>query len=563
MKRETVDVLVVGAGIAGVRATKTLLDNGHRVALVTKTQLASGSSFYPLKASLGTQVTNGKEDVAVFLKDIDVMSRGMHQEEIAKVYVNEIESAVNEYETIGIDATPLSGVRKACFAEHQRRIYLLKDWNKIRKNMREILEEYPWLTLHEKTTVFSLYKQDGRIVGAVMLDQNNDYIYVETKAVILATGGFGNIYKHNLNPVDVDGSGHILALGAGASLVNMEFIQFIPGMTQPKYKTLFGEHTLNYCLDVVDENNQSLFSESQLTEKEIKDILAIRSTHGPFTHTLDSRTFDILMMKSIVKHNNENGLRLLFDTALYENKTEFYTTYLDWLKERDIDLVKDPIKISPFAHASNGGVCIDVNGQTEVEGLYAIGELSANVEGANRLGGNSTGASMVFGKRAANHCHHYIGHTSQYSVTDQSVLEHIHDVLRNNVSNKSKRLLDDTKLNQIISEIKELLWYHANVVRNEQDLMAVLDRLHALTHQINPEVFLEHKQLRKLYLKANNYLQLGEVLIQAMLMRKESRGAHYREDYPHEDPMYAKPIVIHQRTGKLAFHFENNEVEGE
>lgn len=555
MDREQVDVIVVGTGIAGVRAAKTLLDQGNRVALVTKTQLASGSSFYPLKASLGTQVTNGQGDKADFIEDINIMSRGMHQPDLADIYVNEIEEAVKEYASIGIHATRLSGVRKACFAEHSRQIFLLQDWDKIRKNMHEMFFGHPLLTLHEKSTVFSLNKKEGRIIGAFMLNKENEIVYIETKAVILATGGFGNIYKHNLNPVDVDGSGHILALDAGASLVNMEFIQFIPGLTQPKYKTLFGEHTLNYCVDLLDESNASLFKHEVMSDEEKKQMLSIRSTHGPFTHTLDSRLFDLLMMKQIIKSRNENGLKIVFDQALYENKEEFYTVYLQWLKERGIDLVNDTIMIAPFAHASNGGVRIGPHGNTEVLGLYAIGELSSNVEGANRLGGNSTGASMIFGKRAAKHCHDYVANKSHVSVSDQDINDYIKQFLDVDSTRMTKDSLNDQMLYTIISEIKEMLWYHANVVRNETDLNRVLTRLCELKTLLNPAVFLEHISVRKTYLKASNYIQLGEVLIRAMLMRKESRGAHYREDYPRENKQYAHPIVARKQSGIVVFEF--------
>ncbi|MCS0542589.1 FAD-binding protein, partial [Aeromonas veronii] len=242
------DVLVVGSGIAGIKASFELLNQGVDVLLTTKTIVVSGSSFFPLKASLGTQVTRDEADKEIFLADIEAVSHGMHDDELARVYVEEIPEAVKEYKEIGIDVTKLSGTRKACFANHERDIYLLQDWERIRKNVNEIFSHYDRLQTIENCHVFSIVKKDEKIVGAFLIDKDGEFIFVNCKAIILASGGFGSIYKHNLNPNDVDGSGHILAYESGAKLVNMEFIQFIPGITSPNYKTLFGEQTLSYCV---------------------------------------------------------------------------------------------------------------------------------------------------------------------------------------------------------------------------------------------------------------------------------------------------------------------------
>src|SRR5699024_237597 len=258
------------------------------VLMVTKTKLASGSSFYPLKASLGTQVTKNEDDKHVFLEDIEDLSRGMHSQDLAEVYVNDIPEQVKEYKDIGVQAKKLQGERKACFANHSRDIYLLSDWDQIRENVKEIFNQYDNLDVMQKTVVVTLIKKENQIAGAILLDNNNEFVLVECQAVILASGGFGSIYKHNLNPADVDGSGHMLALEAGANLVNIEFIQFIPGITSPRYKTLFGEHTLMYCRDIIDNHGESLLSPYLPENISKKECLEIRSTHGPFTHSLES-----------------------------------------------------------------------------------------------------------------------------------------------------------------------------------------------------------------------------------------------------------------------------------
>lgn len=555
-RKLTTDVLVVGSGLSGIKVSKELAERQKHVLMVTKTKLASGSSFYPLKASLGTQVTKDEPDRDIFLKDIDDLSRGMHEEELAEIYVEEIPERVKEYEEIGIDAQKLSGERKACFANHARDIYLLRDWEKIRKNARNILESYEHFELMEKTICCTLIKKDDKIAGAVLIGPDQEFIFVECKAVVLATGGFGNIFKHNLNPADVDGSGHILALDAGAELVNMEFIQFIPGITSPRYKTLFGEQTLSYCTDIVDDEGNSILDPFLPEDVSKEECLSIRSGHGPFTHTFESKYFDIAMMKRIIETKNENGFTLKFDEKLYENEEEFYTVYLDWLKGKNVHLVEDEVRIAPFGHASNGGVHIDGYGRTGVDGLYAIGELASTVEGANRLGGNSTGACMVFGKRVAVDCERYLEAGEAADVSMEEAESYLTDVLKRKQKQEMQQDSPYT-VNDIIEKIRELMWYHGNVVRSEENLTKAIAEIKQLEENFQPyTLMMEEKHARKSVIKASNYIVLSQVLLQAMLERKESRGAHYREDFPEEREEYNKRLFIRQDAAqKMQFNF--------
>lgn len=562
-RKITTDVLVVGSGLAGIKVSKELADLGHDVLMATKMKLASGSSFYPLKASLGTQVTSNEADKKVFLADIASSSRGMHRQDLAEVYVDEIPDRVAEYSDIGVVSKKLEGERKACFAEHPRDIHLLSDWDQIRENVAGIFGRYENLTVLERTVVISLIKKEQRIAGALMLDQYNQVVLVECKAAVLATGGFGSIYKHNLNPNDVDGSGHILALEAGASLVNMEFIQFIPGIASPRYKTLFGEHTLAYCQDIVKDDGESLLDAVLPEGLSKKECLDIRSTHGPFTDSLESKYVDVAMMKEIIATKNEKGFKLIFHKELYENKEEFYTVYLDWLKQKGIDMLEDEVRIAPFAHASNGGVFIDPYGRSGVPGLYVIGELSCNIEGANRLGGNSTGACMVFGKRAAADCSDYLNGTKVSPISKRDAELHLKSVFgsasaSSNGPDKSAES-DKEQFYQTIENIREIMWYAGNVVRSEEQLTGALEQLEALESALDINRLFERQENRKMVIKARNFMKLSQLLLQAMLERKESRGAHYREDYPSENPAFSKRLFISETPeGMLSLKFTDD-----
>ncbi|MDR7238816.1 FAD-binding protein [Neobacillus drentensis] len=552
-KSITTDVLVVGSGIAGIKVSIELAKAGKTVLMSTKTQVCSGSSFFPLKASLGTQVTKDDADQVVFLQDIEKVSHNMHDKEMAQIYVKEIRDRVKEYEEIGIEPYTLPDDRKACFAEHDRTIYMLRDWNQIRENVKGIFQEYPNISLLEKSAVISLINKDGKIAGAFLLDKNNDLMMIQCKAVVLATGGFGNIYKHNLNPNDVDGSGHILALEAGASLVNMEFIQFIPGFTAPKYKTLWGEHTLNYCKDFVDEKGNSILDAVLPEELSKEECLEIRSTHGPFTNSLPSKYFDIAMMKEIIRTKSEAGFELMYDQSIYEDKRDFYTIYLDWLQERGVNLVTDRVKIAPFAHASNGGVKVDSYGRTQVEGLYAIGELAGGIEGANRLGGNSTGSCMVFGKRAAENCFDYV---NKHELNQLDVQE-AESQFKKSIQFFSAKSDHSITPSEVVDAIREIMWFNGNVIRDEKNLQVSIHKIEELKSSFDLSLYVNQKSERKSAFKARNFLVLSDMLLKAMLERKESRGAHYREDYPNEDENYNRRLLISLKNQEVKLEFQS------
>lgn len=547
-----VDVLVVGSGIAGLKVSIELAKEGKTVMMSTKTQLCSGSSFYPLKASLGTQVTKNEEDKDLFLQDIEDVSHNMHDKDLAKIYIEEIKDRVDEFEEIGIQPYKLSDNRKACFANHGRTIYMLRDWNQIRENVTGILDNYPNVTVMERSVVISLIKRNEKIIGAFLLDKNKELILIQCKAVVLASGGFGNIYKHNLNPNDVDGSGHILALEAGASLLNLEFIQFIPGFTTPKYKTLFGEHTLNYCEDFVDESGNSIFNEILPDGLSKEECLEVRSTHGPFTNSFVSKYFDIAMMKQIMRTRSEEGFELIYNKALYENESDFYTIYLNWLNERGINLLTDKVKIAPFAHASNGGVQVDSFGRTNVAGLYAVGELAGGIEGANRLGGNSTGACMVFGKRAAKNCLEYVNENSFLEIDSQEELNKLNESMKH----FSVHIDHSLTPNEVIDSIRDIMWFNGNVIRDEQNLLSAIGQIEELRQSFNFRQFVGSTKDRKSAFKARNFIMLSQILLKAMLERKESRGAHYREDYPSEDERFNKRLFISLNDHELKLEFK-------
>ena len=525
------DLLIVGSGIGGLSCSVEANKKGINHILITKTQLGSGASFFPLKASLGIQVTGDESDKALFQQDIERVAQGMNNPEIVKAYIEDSPQAVELLNEIGFCPWKRNDNRPACFAKHARPIYLINEWQKARKNAEAIIAQQNTTTLFENASLVHIATENHRVVGAVFAYQPPEksgrkivYFYVQTSAIILASGGIAGLYKDNLYPADVIGTTHFLALQAGAKLTNLEFIQFIPSFIAPKYKVLFGEHTLKYCTAVTDKNGNSLFPD--LSAEEFAQMVAERSAYAPFSVDFDCVKFDLRIMQYLLENPEEQGVYLHYSSKLYQDQTEFYRVYLDWLKaDAGIDLLTDRVSIAPFAHSCNGGIEIDTNAESAVQGLFAVGEVSSCIEGANRLGGNSVGGSLVFAKRAMAKIEQDLTACQDATIDEQEVenAKNFAEQALNRLHNKNA----DTTLSasQVLSDIRQAMTKFANVYRTEENLCKLQEKLARLERAFDPISSADFQGIEIFY-----GLKTAQAVVNAMLVRKESRGAHYRAD---------------------------------
>lgn len=519
------DLLIVGGGIAGLSCAVEAHKKQIPHILISKAQIGSGASFFPLKATLGIQVTGDESDKARFMQDIQTVAQGMNNPKIVRAYIEESAQAVSLLSEIGFQPWERQDNRPACFAQHVRPVYLINDWKAAAKRAKVILEQQQ-TTFFEQATLLHIVTAQNQVQGAVFMQLNDrgdvDYIFCRTSQIVLASGGVAGLYKDNLYPADVIGSTHFIALQAGAVLTNLEYIQFIPSFIEPKYKVLFGEHTLKYCTAVEDEQGNSLFT--SLSDQDFGAMMAQRSAYAPFSVDFPCVTFDLTIMQHLMTTPNAHGVYLRYSPALYADSEEFYTVYLNWLKnEVGIDLLTDKVSIAPFAHSCNGGIEIDEYAQSQVKGLFAVGEISACIEGANRLGGNSVGGSLVFAKRAIQKIAENRLLTT-FILSESESIEQAHIAL-----NQLDRTVPTESLtaNQVLSQLRQAMSKFANVYRTETYLTQLLTQLTNLEQQFNP---LENAQYQSI--EIYHALKTAQLLVQSMLMRQESRGAHYRADFP-------------------------------
>ncbi|RRN01076.1 FAD-binding protein [Bibersteinia trehalosi] len=513
------DLLIVGSGIAGLSACVEAYSKGLNPTLITKTVIGSGASYFPLKATLGIQIT-GEQDESKFRQDIERVAQGQNNPKIVQAYIEDSPQAINLLSRIGFQAWRRDDNRPACFAQHSRPIYLINNWQRAAQKAREIIaaQQTP---VYENATLLYIATVNQQVQGAVFSFRASGkicYIFCKTSQIILATGGIAGLYKDNLYPADVIASSHYLAQLAGAELINLEFIQFIPAFVEPKYKVLFGEHTLKYVEKITDSQGKNLFA--HLNQTEFKQMMTERSRYAPFSIDFNCVEFDLVMMQHLLENPRAKGIYLHYSPKLYQDKEAFYTVYLHWLKQEvGIDLLKQPIAIAPFAHSCNGGVVIDEFAQTRVKGLFAVGEVASCIEGANRLGGNSVGGSLVFAQRAIQQILQNLAEKPPLVMSEQSIKQ-AEDYFRSLQNQNSDRML---RPSDVLTLIRSQMANYANVYRTRANLQALAKMLVQIEQDFCPI-----KQAEFHGIEIYHALKSAQLIVQAMLQRQQSLGAHYR-----------------------------------
>lgn len=513
------DVLIVGGGIAGLACCVEAESRQLHSTLICKTVLGSGASYFPLKATLGIQVSGGQQDYARFQEDINRVSHGMNDPAIVRAYIEQSAQSVELLTRIGFRPWRRNDDRPACFAQYSRPIYLIDQWQASAAQAARIIAAQPNTALYEHTTLLHIVTENNRVRGAILCRQKCGrifYIFCRTRHIILAAGGIAGLYKDNLYPADIIGSTHYVAQQAGAQLVNLEFIQFIPSFTEPKYKVLFGEHTLKYVRQVTDSHGRDLFA--HLSASQFQALMRARSDYAPFSTDFPGVEFDLTMMRHLLRHPQEKGVYLHYSPALYQDRTEFYTVYLQWLeREVGINLCRDNIAIRPFAHSCNGGIKIDHYAQSAVNGLFAVGEVSACIEGANRLGGNSVGGSLVFAKRAVqkikqNSACHVAGDNLDYTDRVQAYFAGL-----------AKPNGDPTLSGSaVLRTVRENMTRFANVYRTPGNLARLSATLNELETRYCPLHYAGEQGI-EIY----NALKTAQEVVRHMRRRTQSLGAHH------------------------------------
>lgn len=507
---ESTDVLVIGSGIAGLCAAIEAARTGATVAVASAGKTMSGSSFFPGTWGLGLIGPVNEDDEQDLIDTIQTVGGGVADPELVQTFVHGIPQAIEWLEQdLGVELQRPQSAESAqqkqfipCF-DHKTRKWRGLTRKPLEDACMAQIESLGIRLLPRHELIDLLEDSTGRINGALLYDLTRERIVsIAAKATIIAAGGTGGLFERSLTSADVLSSSQAIALAHGATLTNIEFMQMMPGFIEPRRNLVFNEKTWRYAH--VDQP-------VDIEADKLDDLLEQRSGYGPFTSRLDSRAIDLAIDQA-----GAEGMALHYDFPR-EDVPEFVQTFATWLQDEHGIAPSDEMRVAMYAHAANGGIKIDKTAYTGVEGLYACGEATGGMHGADRIGGLSSANGIVFGRIAgasAAQAAQKEPETAlkadialpQYGIaaTDAERLTHS---LRHTMSTYCMINRTETGLSEALHELE-----------NIQDDATALNKPHANDSEIAALA------------RIQSQIQLAQEMVKAMRKRTESLGSHYRAD---------------------------------
>jgi len=546
MEREVYgcDVLIIGSGGAGCRAAIEASKYGLDVIMVSK-----GLSF---KSGCTTLAEGGYNAAfaAVDRADTpeahfeDTLKGGgyLNDPELVKILVEEAPERLVELECFGalfdrqesgqINQRPFGGqkYRRTCYqgdrTGHEMMVALKEEVIKRDvKTMDEIM-----------VTAFIMDESNHNVLGACGLSlKDSKFLVFKAKSVILGSGGAGWVYPVTSNTLQKTGDGFAAAYNAGADLLDMEQVQFHPtGMVHPESrKGVLVTEAVRGEGGILLNSKGERFMEKYDPRKELatRDVVA-RAIYNEIREGRGTEKGGVYLD---VTH---------LPAEVIEEKLE---TMLAQFLDVGVDIRKEPMEVAPTAHHFMGGVMINENGGTTVGNLFAAGEVAGGVHGANRLGGNALADTQVFGKRA--------GESAAKNALESDLLSNDEFVDAEEARISGLIKIGDVYPFEIKKELQEVMWRDVAIIRNEEDLETALKRIDELKEMSKdmrvPGGLGFNKDLQDA-LEVIIMLEVAELVAKAALLRQESRGSHYREDYPETRDEWKKSIVFN-KSGTIKF----------
>ena len=514
------DFLVIGAGVAGLRAAVELAGAGTVLVLAKREVTDSNTQW----AQGGIAAALSDEDeISLHLQDTLQAGDGLCNPEAAKVLVEDAPERIDELIQWGTEfdrqGTRLTFGREG--AHSRNRILHAHGDSTGREILRALYAKTRTLkniSVREFEFSTDLIVEDGRVCGIHLIDERGEKQQMSASAVLLATGGLGQLYRNTTNPAVATGDGVAMAFRAGAEISDMEFIQFHPTAlylkSAPRFllsEALRGEGA--YLRNI--EMDRFMHKYHPLGELAPRDVVARAILHElEISHVKDPIVYLDLT------HLDPDHVKKRFP--------RIYATCMDF----NIDITADMIPIRPAAHYAMGGVRTDLMGRCSLPGLYAAGEAAAtSVHGANRLASNSLLEGLVFGARAGKTMRDELRRTPASSTKPNRA-----------VSNGPV----DAATEDFIREVQDLMWRDVGIVRTGAGLRAAMEHLNLIGPRVaDPETRRSHE--------AQNLHTLALLVAGSAFAREESRGAHYRTDFPtHNDARFLKHSIIKGESIRFA-----------
>jgi fumarate reductase (CoM/CoB) subunit A len=553
--RHQADVLIVGGGAAGTMAAFECAEAGVEIIQVTKGRATSGTTTV---ARGGFAAAMGKDDSpALHLQDILKYGGELIDPELARVWVHDIVEVVRDLESWGAEFVHGADGRLdlKMFPSHSRARachHYDTTGNMLTKVLSKKLRADARIKKHSVTTVVDLIKRDDRVVGAWGVDYGNGALVIyQAQQIILCTGGGSGLFYVNDNPPQVTGDGYVLGFRAGVPLLGIEMIDFQAMCCSPKEMFGFAPHPTGFI-------NAGAVFKNQEGEEFLK-------RYFPDTAEESTRSEVILAMAKEIHAGRGNSTGGIFMDAtkvpmevINKQIPHVYKTCL----HRGIDITKTPLEVAPGSHTWLGGLKIDIDGRTPVDGLFAAGETAGGIHGGNRIGGSALSASLVFGRRAGKMAAALVkeAKVELASAEDDAIPDSEQAWLADLMHRENGPLQSVVRMN-----CRMLAHNKLGPIREERTLMEALTEYERIEREDVPAMRLDEKarssdkvrgEELESALSVRNLVLLGRILAVAALKRTESRGAHFRLDYPDTDDLRWRVVTRLQwgTNGALEFY---------
>lgn len=542
----TTDVLVIGGGMAGCRAAIAAADYGGSVVLATKMPLNNGgASTFPVAEMAGYNAGDPDipGDVEKHYEDIVNAGQGMANPLLARILAENAPGTIAELEKWGVVFEKEGDgyyIFKSCFATSPRTHVIRGHGEPIVKAMSGQIQLRSNINVADDLTVLELDVRDGRCCGAWAIKTDRTFVHISAGAVVIASGGATQVFTRNLNPKDVSGDGYALAYDAGAELINMEFMQSGIGFSHPIVNMFNGYIWAAHPKLHNNVNEQFLgkYLPKGMTQEHVMDE---HRRHFPFSSSDDSKYLEVGIQKEIragggspnrgiyadLRHLTDDYIRSINDDCGLHH---MWYIARDYMREKGVDLNSQIVEIAVFAHAINGGVNIDESASSTLPGLYAAGEAAGGPHGADRLGGNMMVTCQVFGKIAGENAAKWAAQNKAATYSNMQPSEKIMQILHKRLDNEI-----------LIKELQGINQNNLLVCRSEESLSRVLQFTEDAAHELETAKTQGGIDTDNFRLYA--MLLSSRLMAKAALQRKESRGSHFREDYPQKDSLESKPAV--------------------
>jgi len=566
------DVVVIGAGGAGLRAAIEASDQGARTALICKSLLGKAHTVMAeggIAAAMGNVYPD--DNWRVHFRDTMRGGKMLNAWRMAQLHAQEAPDRVFELEEWGalFDRTPDGRILQRDFGGH-RFARLAHVGDRTGLEMIRTLQHRAvslGIDVFMECTVMRLLTDDGRVAGALAYwRESGRLVLFRAKAVVIATGGIGKAWKVTSNSWEYTGDGQALALWAGADLIDMEFVQFHPtGMVWPPSVrgilvtegvrgdggVLRNAEGRRFMFDYIPEMFRSETADTEEEADRWYDDKTVRRTPDLLPRDEVARAINAEVKEG--RGSPHGGVFLDIGTRRDAEyiKRRLPSMYHQFMQLADVDITKEPMEVGPTCHYVMGGVRVDPDTQEgTVPGLFAAGEAAGGMHGANRLGGNSLSDLLVFGLRAGRYAAEHAKGLRDLPAVDERQVD----------AAASEALLpfergEGENPYAVQQDLQDCMQDLVGIIRTEEELKAALERIAGLKERagrVRVEGNRQYNPGWHLALDLPSLLTVAECVTLAALERRESRGAHTRDDYPKPDPELGKlKVVLRRRDGEL------------